>query len=63
MLIDSLFLFTEAKVNESCFFDEQCEALTQKTLCRDGYCACRFEMLPIMKSDGTTECNGMLYII
>ncbi|XP_077288100.1 EB domain-containing julius seizure protein isoform X1 [Arctopsyche grandis] len=47
---------TGAKVNGSCFFNEQCEAVTEQTECRDGRCTCRFEMTPIMKADGTEEC-------
>lgn len=51
--------FTEASVNESCFFNEQCEAFNFQTECRDGRCICRFEMSPIVNKDGTIECKGM----
>lgn len=51
-------LLTEAQVNESCFFTEQCEQMTEQTECRDGRCICRFEMNPIFKPDGTVECRG-----
>lgn len=51
--------FTEASVNESCFFNEQCEAFNFLTECRDGRCICRFEMSPIQNKDGTIECKGM----
>uniref|UniRef100_A0A1Q3FV81 Uncharacterized protein n=2 Tax=Culex tarsalis TaxID=7177 RepID=A0A1Q3FV81_CULTA len=47
-----------AQVNESCFFTEQCEQMTEQTECRDGRCICRFEMNPIFKPDGTVECRG-----
>ncbi|CRL08112.1 CLUMA_CG021012, isoform B [Clunio marinus] len=43
-------------VNETCFFNEQCEDSTPKTECRDGRCICRFEKIPIIKKDGTIEC-------
>lgn len=43
------------KVNESCFFNEQCEASLIQTECRDGTCTCRFEMVPALK-DGKVEC-------
>ncbi|KAH0813981.1 hypothetical protein GEV33_008813 [Tenebrio molitor] len=42
-------------VNESCFFNEQCETLTPQTECRDGACTCIFEKQPVTK-DGRTEC-------
>lgn len=48
----------EATVNESCFFNEQCEAFNFQTECRDGRCICRFEMDPIVNKDGTIECKG-----
>lgn len=48
----------EAAVNESCFFNEQCEAKNFHTECRDGRCICRFEMLPVWLKDGTVECKG-----
>lgn len=43
------------KVNESCFFNEQCEAFLYTTECREGTCSCRFEMIPVQK-DGKVEC-------
>lgn len=49
---------TESSVNESCFFNEQCEAFNFQTECRDGKCICRFEMSPIVNKDGTIECKG-----
>ncbi|XP_026842291.1 uncharacterized protein LOC6594840 isoform X2 [Drosophila persimilis] len=48
----------EAAVNESCFFNEQCEQKYFQTECRDGRCACRFEMSPVWGKDGTVECAG-----
>lgn len=48
----------ESSVNESCFFNEQCEAFNFQTECRDGKCICRFEMSPIVNKDGTIECKG-----
>ncbi|XP_055585391.1 uncharacterized protein LOC129738226 [Uranotaenia lowii] len=47
----------KAQVNESCFFTEQCEQMTEQTECRDQRCICRFEMNPIFKPDGTVECR------
>ncbi|KPU80175.1 uncharacterized protein Dana_GF18410, isoform C [Drosophila ananassae] len=48
----------EAAVNESCFFNEQCEMKYFQTECRDGRCICRFEMSPIWGKDGSVECKG-----
>ncbi|GAB0093531.1 hypothetical protein DMENIID0001_086820 [Sergentomyia squamirostris] len=48
----------QAAINESCFFNEQCEALNFQTECRDGRCICRFEMSPVVNKDGTIECKG-----
>ncbi|XP_016999041.2 uncharacterized protein jus isoform X4 [Drosophila takahashii] len=48
----------EAAVNESCFFNEQCEMRYFQTECRDGRCICRFEMSPIWAKDGSVECKG-----
>ncbi|XP_054085309.1 uncharacterized protein LOC105211327 isoform X2 [Zeugodacus cucurbitae] len=48
----------EAVVNESCFFNEQCEVKHYQTECRDGRCACRYEMMPFWGKDGTVECKG-----
>ncbi|XP_030563003.1 uncharacterized protein LOC115764228 isoform X2 [Drosophila novamexicana] len=47
-----------AAINESCFFNEQCEAIYFQTECRDGRCICRFEMSPIWGKDGSVECKG-----
>ncbi|XP_061506282.1 uncharacterized protein LOC1275930 isoform X2 [Anopheles gambiae] len=46
------------QVNESCFFSEQCEAVTEQTECRDGRCICLFEMNPFFKPDGSVECRA-----
>ncbi|GLV40968.1 julius seizure [Carabus blaptoides fortunei] len=43
-------------INESCFFNEQCEATMIKTECKDNRCVCRFELTPNFKSDGTVDC-------
>ncbi|XP_076673180.1 EB domain-containing julius seizure protein isoform X5 [Andrena cerasifolii] len=45
-----------ANVNESCFFNEQCEAKVIQTECRDGRCICIFEKIPVTQSDGLTVC-------
>lgn len=50
----------KAQVNESCFFTEQCEQMTEQTECRDGRCICRFEMNPVFKPDGTVECRSTM---
>lgn len=44
------------KVNETCFFTEQCETVTPQTECRDGVCVCRFEKIALLKPDGKVEC-------
>lgn len=46
------------QVNETCFFSEQCEAVTEQTECRDGRCICLFEMNPFFKPDGSVECRA-----
>ncbi|XP_053667781.1 uncharacterized protein LOC128718133 [Anopheles marshallii] len=46
------------QVNETCFFSEQCEAMTEQTECRDGRCICLFEMNAFFKSDGSVECRA-----
>ncbi|XP_035782497.1 uncharacterized protein LOC118461363 isoform X2 [Anopheles albimanus] len=46
------------QVNETCFFSEQCEAVTEQTECRDGRCICLFEMNAIFKPDGSVECRA-----
>lgn len=48
----------EASINESCFFNEQCEAFHFQTECRDNRCICRFEMSPVVNKDGNIECKG-----
>ncbi|XP_076174556.1 EB domain-containing julius seizure protein isoform X1 [Ptiloglossa arizonensis] len=45
-----------ANVNESCFFNEQCEARVSQTECRDGRCICIFEKIPLTQPDGVTVC-------
>ncbi|XP_076239156.1 EB domain-containing julius seizure protein isoform X2 [Calliopsis andreniformis] len=45
-----------ANVNESCFFNEQCEARVSQTECRDGRCICIFEKIPVTQPDGMTVC-------
>ncbi|GJQ81665.1 hypothetical protein Trydic_g8543 [Trypoxylus dichotomus] len=53
----------EAKINETCFFNEQCEILTSRTECRDGLCSCRFEQQAFLKPDGTYECRAIQYVV
>ncbi|XP_065354241.1 uncharacterized protein jus isoform X4 [Calliphora vicina] len=48
----------EAAVNESCFFNEQCEVKYFQTECRDQRCVCRFDMTPAWLKDGSVECKG-----
>ncbi|XP_063912405.1 uncharacterized protein LOC135129206 isoform X3 [Zophobas morio] len=43
------------RVNESCFFNEQCETETPETECRDLLCTCRFEKQAVLR-DGKLEC-------
>ncbi|CAH1126034.1 unnamed protein product [Ceutorhynchus assimilis] len=45
-----------AKVNETCFFNEQCEKEYYMTECKDGVCVCRFQRLAILKEDGSIDC-------
>ncbi|CAL7934060.1 unnamed protein product [Xylocopa violacea] len=45
-----------ANVNESCFFNEQCEEKVRQTECRDGRCICIFEKVPFTQPDGTIVC-------
>lgn len=54
----AIFFLAAAAINESCFFNEQCEAIFFQTECRDGRCICRFEMSPIWGKDGSVECKG-----
>lgn len=53
-----MYLFTAVSVNESCFFNEQCEDVVSQTECRDGRCICKYEKIPNWKKDGTIECVG-----
>uniref|UniRef100_A0A182VPP0 EB domain-containing protein n=1 Tax=Anopheles minimus TaxID=112268 RepID=A0A182VPP0_9DIPT len=52
------YIFVKRQVNETCFFSEQCEAMTEQTECRDGRCVCLFEMNPFFKPDGSVECRA-----
>lgn len=45
-----------AAVNESCFFNDQCEQHILATECRDSRCVCRFERTPVLNQDGSLEC-------
>ncbi|GFG29654.1 hypothetical protein Cfor_10098, partial [Coptotermes formosanus] len=45
-----------AAINDSCFFNEQCEMTNLQTECREGHCVCRFEMTPFTKNDGSIAC-------
>lgn len=51
-------LITETAINESCFFNEQCEAFNFQTECRNERCICRFEMTPLPNKDGILECKS-----
>nr|CAD7399425.1 unnamed protein product [Timema poppensis] len=51
-----LVLVSEGAINESCFFNEQCEHVNYQTECRDGRCMCRYELTPVTKQDGTVDC-------
>nr|CAD7424644.1 unnamed protein product [Timema monikensis] len=54
--LDRLVLVSEGAINESCFFNEQCEHVNYQTECRDGRCMCRYELTPVTKQDGTVDC-------
>jgi len=45
-----------AKINETCSFNEQCEAVTERTECKFGTCACIYEQTAVLRGDGTYEC-------
>nr|XP_023018653.1 uncharacterized protein LOC111507554 isoform X1 [Leptinotarsa decemlineata] len=45
-----------ARVNESCTFNAQCEAVNFQTECKEGICICRFEKQPIFRPDGIIDC-------
>jgi hypothetical protein len=47
-----------AAINESCFFNEQCEMSNYQTECREGHCVCRYGKTPLTKKDGSVECSG-----
>lgn len=51
---------TAAAINESCYFNEQCEEALQETECRDNRCICRFEKTAIVRNDKSIECIGEL---
>ncbi|CAH0558957.1 unnamed protein product [Brassicogethes aeneus] len=46
-----------SRINESCTFNEQCEAVSFQMECRDGVCICRYEKTPVIKPDGSFECK------
>lgn len=46
----------EMGINESCFFNEQCEMRVMQTECKDGRCWCRFELTPILNKQNSFEC-------
>ncbi|XP_068081892.1 uncharacterized protein jus [Anabrus simplex] len=48
-----------AKVNESCTFNEQCEAEAEMTECRENRCQCLFQMVAIIDRDGNTKCSSV----
>ncbi|XP_060524174.1 uncharacterized protein LOC132700703 isoform X2 [Cylas formicarius] len=48
-----------AKINESCFFNEQCENLNHLTECRNNVCSCRYQKVPVLKDDGDIECTDV----
>ncbi|KAG5882931.1 hypothetical protein JTB14_012658 [Gonioctena quinquepunctata] len=45
------------RVNESCAFTAQCEAVNFQTECKEGICICRFDKQPVVKPDGRVECE------
>ncbi|KAJ8727351.1 hypothetical protein PYW07_001470 [Mythimna separata] len=53
-----------ASINETCMFNEQCEDVNFKTECKNGRCACKYDMVPEVTVDGTIICasaNGGLH--
>lgn len=52
---------TAAKINESCFFNEQCEKIYYLTECRGGVCSCRFQREAVPQPDGTIKCIATIY--
>lgn len=62
MVFHTFFISSAAAVNESCYFNEQCEEALQETECRDGRCICRFEKTAIVRNDRSIECVGELLL-
>jgi len=45
-----------AKINETCFFNEQCEKAFYMMECKDGVCVCKFQRQAVMRKNGSIEC-------
>uniref|UniRef100_A0A1B6D9A5 EB domain-containing protein n=1 Tax=Clastoptera arizonana TaxID=38151 RepID=A0A1B6D9A5_9HEMI len=51
----------EVRINESCFFNEQCEIFLDQAECKDGRCVCRFELNAMEnKNTGKWTCTAPL---
>lgn len=57
----NFFYFAVKKINEECFFNEQCEQMLFDTICSNGKCSCRSERTPLFNVDGSIKCIGENY--
>lgn len=47
-----------AGFNETCFFNEQCEAVDFRTECRNERCSCRIDIMStVLNKDGNFDCK------
>ncbi|CAG5052754.1 unnamed protein product [Parnassius apollo] len=51
-----------AGINESCMFNQQCEATVIKTHCRNERCVCMYEMVPEVTATGEIICKSQKYV-
>lgn len=53
-----VYVYTAAKINESCIFHEQCLASTVGSECAEGFCACPPNMTAIANNNGGGDNNN-----
>lgn len=51
-----LLFSTAVSINGNCSFDEECEASTPETTCKENVCICRSDKSPSVFKDHHTEC-------
>ncbi|CAH2071845.1 unnamed protein product, partial [Iphiclides podalirius] len=51
-----------AGINETCMFNQQCEAAVIKTTCRNERCVCMYEMVPEMTVGGAIICKSQKHV-